>query len=395
MKIQLLKKREKFLKIFNNSVLYFFKKKNANNEFINTEYFINDNLNVIYPSKINRKHLADLVSEFKYHPKFYLRILQTIYTFLAIRWPIEIITSSDYITISTPIGAEEKWIFIPGNHSIRGIDLEKNRCFVFLKLGFNKEFLQSDANIRLKYKWLKTPKVFQLKETWYEEERVVGLPYNRLSSINLKKQIIIKAEKQLAKLYQKTNSKINIKKYIAQLCKSILSTLDSFLLELPDTEKYIIRNFVSEANLKLTNSFGNVNIDLVITHGDFQPGNILCSKKDFWIIDWEYSHQRSIFYDALVFDLDCRFSFGLATRLSKKIKKLANKNDYLKWTGQSLNNKNSFYLFVFFLEDLLLRINEISTESIKNKPEILSSYLTEISKVQEILIKNIINYHNN
>jgi len=393
LKIQLLKKRENFLEIFKESIEIFFKEQYLATNKVKVKYILNDNLNIVYPSKINREELRELVREFEYHPNIFRKFFQRIYCYVAIRPLFELLTGSEKLEISIPSSSKKKWVFIPGNHSIRVVDLEKNRCFVFLKFGFNKEFLQSDANIRLKYKWLKTPKVFQLKETWYEEERVVGLPWNRLSSINLKKQIIIKAEKQLAKLYQKTNSKINIKKYIPQLCKSILSTLGSFLLELPDKEKYIIRNFVREVNLKLTNSFGDVNIDLVITHGDFQPGNILCSKKDFWIIDWEYSNQRSIFYDALVFDLDCRFSFGLAKRLNKKIKKLANKNDYLKWTGQSLNNKNSFYLYVFFLEDLLLRINEVSTESIKNKSEILSSYLTEISKVQKILIKNIKNYY--
>ena len=130
-------------------------------------------------------------------------------------------------------------------------------------------------------------------------------------------------------------------------------------------------------------------VDLVITHGDFQPANILCSKDDFWIIDWEYSNRRSIFYDALVFDLECRFPIGLGARLNEKMNQLSTMKDYLNWTGQSLNNSNSYYFAIFFLEDLLLRMREVSSDLIKTKSAVLSTYLTEFSIIQEILINNI------
>jgi hypothetical protein len=393
LKIKLLRKKENFLKIFQKSIPLFFQEKYPNSIFINIEYIINDNLNIVYPSKINRNDLSELVAEFKYHPKAYRRILQTAYTFFAIRWPTEVITSSELIKISMPVEEAEKWIFIPGNHSIRAIDLKKNRCFVFLKHGFDKKFLQSDANIRLKYQWLKAPKVIQLKNHFYEEQRVIGLPWNRLSSIDLKNKVITRAQEELSKLYQKTIISVHIKDYVSELCNNILTMLDNSINELSARKKYIITNFLDKMNLMIVNSCGDLYIDLVITHGDFQPGNILCSKDDFWIIDWEYSNRRSIFYDALVFDLECRFPLGLATRLNKKIRELANINDYLKWTGVTLNKDKGYYFCVFFLEDLLLRMDEISIETKKNKSEFLSNYLNEFLEIQEILIKDNKNYH--
>jgi hypothetical protein len=122
LKIQLLRKREDFLEIFKKSVSVFFQEKYSHSDYINIEYVINDHLNIVYPSKINRNDLVDLVSEFKYNRKIYRRILQSAYTFLAIRWPLEAITSSGSIVISMPISAKERWIFIPGNHSIRVVD---------------------------------------------------------------------------------------------------------------------------------------------------------------------------------------------------------------------------------------------------------------------------------
>lgn len=391
MKIHLLRKRENFLKIFRKSISVFTQEKYQYTSHTNIDYIINDYLNIVYPSKINRNDLADLVSEFKYHRKFYRRILQFIYTFLAIRWPFEIITSSESMVISIPTVAKGRWVFIPGNHSIRVVDLDKNRCFVFLKSGFNNKFIESDVSIRLKNTWLKAPKVFQQNSGWYEEERVVGLPWNRLSSDDLKKKFIIKVQGQLSRLYRQTIVKTPLSSYTSQTCNNILSLLNASFFSLSGKDKSAIRNFVGAQKFLLDSCFDDENLDLVQTHGDFQPGNILCSKDDFWIIDWEYSNQRSIFYDALVFDLECRFPSGLSVRLDKKINELSVMNDYLKWTGRSLDNKKSYYFSIFFLEDLLLRMNEISVESIQAKSEALSDYLAEIPIIQELLIKYIKN----
>ena len=389
MRIQLLRRRESFLEIFQKSVSQFFQEKYSHVKHINIEYVVNDYLNIVYPSKINRNDLADLVSEFKYHPKAYRQILQSAYTFLAIRWPLEIITSSDTIVISMPISAKERRVFIPGNHSIRVIDLDENRCFVFFKSGFNNKFIESDANIRLEHSWLKTPEVIQQKNGWYEEQRVVGLPWNRLSSVDLKNKVIIGVQNQLSKLYRKTIVNAPIKDYVPQLCNNILSMLDTSFSVLSDKEKDIISNFVGELELLLGNYSSDINIDLVSTHGDFQPGNILCSKDDFWIIDWEYSNQRSIFYDALVFDLECRFPSGLGARFNKRINELGGMSDYLKWTGQPLDNNKSYYFSVFFLEDLLLKMDEISVDLIQTKSTALSAYLAELLIIQDVLIANI------
>jgi hypothetical protein len=389
LKIQILRKRENFLKIFQKSISVFFSKKYSHIKYMKIEYVINDYLNIIYPSNINRNDLADLVSEFKYHPKAYRRILQSAYTFLAIRRPLEIISSSELILISMPISAKERWVFIPGNHSIRVIDLDKNRCFVFLKSGFDSKFIESDVNIRLEHAWLKTPKVIQQKNGWHEEQRVVGLPWNRLSSVDLKKKVIVGVQNQLSKLYQKTVVNVPMIDYVPQLCNDILSMLEASFSSLSDEEKDIISNFTGELELLLSNYSSDVNIDLVSTHGDFQPGNILCSKDDFWIIDWEYSNQRSIFYDALVFDLECRFPSGLGARLNKKINELVSMSDYLKWTGQLLDNNKIYYFSVFFLEDLLLRMDEASADLILAKSEVLSAYLAELLIIQDVLITNI------
>lgn len=388
MRIQLLRKRENFLEIFQESVSVFFHEKYPHSRRLDIDYIANDYLNIVYPSNINRGDLTDLVVEYKYHRKLYRRILQSIYTYLAIRWPVEIVTSSELISIPIPYDARSRWVFIPGNHSIRVVDLDNNRCFVFLKTGFNNKFINSDAQIRLLHPWLKAPKVFHQKNDWYEEQRVVGLPWNRLSSNVLKKEVIIKAQEQLLKLYLQSAVKASVSNYTSKICNEIFSLLSTSFSSLSDESQVIIRNFVNELEFLLGNFFGDINIDLVCTHGDFQPGNILCSEDDFWIIDWEYSDQRSIFYDALVFDLECRSPSGLSMRLEQKINEMSNINTYLGWTGNALNAEKKHYFPIFFIEDLLLRMSEVSVESIHAKSDTLSPYLDELPAIQAILKVN-------
>ena len=182
---------------------------------------------------------------------------------------------------------------------------------------------------------------------------------------------------------------MKVKGYIIPICNKILSMLETSLIQLSKKNKKIISNFIKTSQMLLINFYPKKTIDLVLSHGDFQPANIICSENDFWIIDWEYSNYRSVFYDALVFELKCRFPLGLSKRFEIKLRKLDNKNNYLNWTGQSLNYDKKYYYLIFFLEDLFLRMDEISTNLIENKSNSLSTYLNEIEKIQKILIKSI------
>lgn len=88
---------------------------------------------------------------------------------------------------------------------------------------------------------------------------------------------------------------------------------------------------------------------------------------------------------ALVFDLECRSPSGLSIRLDKKINEMNGINTYLGWTGNTLNEGSKHYFPIFFIEDLLLRMNEISVQSIHAKSDALSVYLDELPAIQTIL----------
>lgn len=385
MKIKLLRKRENFLQIFQESSLAFFKQKYPNTSLPKVNYLINDHLNIVYPLHIDRNDLSNLVSEFKYHRNPFRRILQSIYVYLAIRKPFEFIASSSAVSISIPCNIGNQWIFIPGNHSIRVIDLERGRCFVFLKNGFNEKFIESDANVRASYPWLKAPKILHRGLGWYEEQRVIGLPLNRLLSNSLKEKIIDKARSQLSLLYLNSAEVVPANSYVAKICNKALILLEDSFPLVANRDKNVVRGFIDNIELLFNNSFSDERVYLACTHGDFHPGNILCSDDDFWIIDWEYADQRSIFYDALVFDLECRSLPGLSERFDEKVSQIYNSSTYLQWTGMALNKENRYYLLIFFIEDLLLRLNEVLADPVSEKFSALSIYSGQLEKIMATL----------
>ena len=385
MKIQLLKKRERFYEIFHDSVSSFLKEAIPQDSITDCSYRVNERLNIIYPCNIDRDQLRDLVSEFKYHKSFHRHILQTLYVYLAVRAPFEKFLSPEKIAVLVPKKDSGNWIFIPGNHSIRIIDIGTNSSRVFLKTGFNPEFIHSDAKTRMSYPWLLSPDVIEMGNGWFHEKRVVGLPLDRLPNKSIAEKKFVEATQQLSKLYDESSKSLSAVGYANQLCEEIFSLLEVELSLLTQEKKGFISTFVINLRAILVENLGSRYVTIVRTHGDFQPGNILCSEEKIWIIDWEYSCSRSIFYDALVFDLKCRAPLRLSERLDTALETLNDKTGYLSWTGEILDAENRHYFLIFLIEDMLLRIKEVAAAPIYDKGKVLQSYLDEIVNINIVI----------
>ena len=400
MRIELLRKREDFDDIFVSSITSFWLEKfewrgtieSETTKTKGTNFLSNSFLNVVYPANIKRKQLSILTSEFLYHPNFFRRMAQTLYTTFAVRKPFELFLSTPSIVIIDPPEDCNNWIFIPGNHSIRVIDVIANRCFVFVKTGFNIEFLKADALARSQNEWLPSPSILEQGNGWYEEQRVVGLPLNRLSSLTQRANILDRANAALAKLYSQSNHSSSVRHYCESIAHQVKELLETSLSKLPSDDLSKIQEFIENMQLLLKN-YEDESILVALTHGDFQPGNLLCTEDDFWIIDWEYSAKRSIFYDALVFDLESRFTNDLSIRFFSLLEKLELGDDFYHWTGHSLNWKNKYYLPIFLLEDLLVRLQEVAVEPIYTKSELLAGCLSEFLKIKVPLTQIFSNQH--
>ena len=148
------------------------------------------------------------------------------------------------------------------------------------------------------------------------------------------------------------------------------------LYKIDDKEKFIM------AFEKISSSIETKEINVVVTHGDFQPANIIIdSTNDYsaYVIDWEYSKQRYFLYDVLVFEVEARKTIGLAERLK------ALNPDKFNWICQSLNikyldSKNDL-IKVFLLEDFRLRIEELQIPTLKQKSWNLENFIKEVDYI--------------
>lgn len=394
MRLDLLLKRENFPQVFEKSFTKYLSDVFGVVAFVNWtdkskskgSLFANRKLNVIYSKNIDRIKLRSIVSEYAYHPNLLRHFLQKTYINLAMcsyfEWffvnakvEVELQVNSCVVDLSS-------LCIIPGNHSIRIIDLNASRCRVILKEGFDAKFIKNEINLREKYRFLPIPKLlnFDSKGFWYEEEQVSALPLNRVSSQDLKDKVLLSSQFFLLRLYEETLVKVNVGNYTELLYDSC----DSLIKKLPNIYSKVNKNRVRNILTLLRASLGELkaqDIKLVQSHGDFQPANILIDNIDqkLYLIDWEYSCMRSVYYDALVFATQSRSPQGL----SKRIWMISNEiNTSWNWCIKDTNTKlTKTELIIFLIEDLIVRLSELQIPHMINKDEGLDNWIQEIEQM--------------
>jgi hypothetical protein len=390
MRLDLLLKREDFVQTFEQSFAKYLSdvfgvvaivnwKGNSKS---NTSLLANYKLNVIYSKNINRIKLRSIVSEYAYHPNALRRFLQETYIQLAVCTYFEWFFVKTRVKVNPWISDLNGLCIIPGNHSIRIIDLEASSCRVILKEGFNAQFIKNEICLREKYKFLPTPKLLNVDSEglWYEEVQVSALPLNRISDRNIKEKALLEAHRDLVNLYGLTLERVNANNYFKSLNKSCYDLVDR-LPSVYDQEeknriKFVLRRLM--ANIDANSVY---RVELVQSHGDFQPANILISNssQQLYLIDWEYTAKRSVYYDALVFSTKCRSPKGLARR----VELVMHETDISwKWCVENANAKLSkLDLIVFLIEDLMVRLLELQIPDMINKDSGLEIWSNEVKKM--------------
>ena len=344
------------------------------------KFLVNDKLNVIYNNNLKRDKLTELTAEFCYNANFVKNILQKIYVQFATIKVFDKFLSKYTVSLTNCQDEFSKWVFIPGNHSIRIIDLQKNRCVVIMKDGFNEKFLKNEINTRKDYPYLPIPKLitYNINNFYYEEERIVGLPYNRVADQETRNKSLKRILKLFLKLYKETHLVKEKNNYINMLRKDFDHAIDNLPPVYKSEDKQKIIMLFEEISKSITAK----EINLAKTHGDFQPANIIIDSNQnnrSYVIDWEYSKQRCFLYDVLVFEVQARKTIGLAER----IKMLD--MDKFKWIYQSLDipylDLKDEMIKVFLLEDLCLRIEELKIPTLKHKSLNLENFIKEVEHI--------------
>lgn len=127
----------------------------------------------------------------------------------------------------------------------------------------------------------------------------------------------------------------------------------------------------------IASSNRSVQLNTCITHGDFQPGNVLTDGENLWLIDWEYYDRRSVLYDYFTWTLKARHPNGLGKRLDALVSGNGSASMLDVW-GFKQTGSISALVAVFLIEDLAVKLREIYSPAIFDKSYSLRPWISEV-----------------
>lgn len=355
---------------------------------------VNAKLNLIFPAQCDTVSLRGLGAEYAHHPQFMRRILQQAYVHYALSRPLRRAFSSAWVDVLPWPEALSNWCILPGNHAIRIIDLVHNECIVLRKSHFNPALLENVTRMRKNFPELPGPRLLEDRSQlgWYREERVTGLPLNRLADPDTALQSLNAARQAMAGLYRLTL----IMEPFSEWLDDRLQRITAAVAELPTVYGLEIRAKILNLAHKMSNWLrhhmqieSRMALPTALTHGDFQPANVLvpAMRKDglVYLIDWEYTDRRCVWYDSLVFDLRSRFPMGLAKRVVEWLKDSSQQQASLAWCGDAaVGWKAENCIRIFLLEDLLLRLTDAKIPELQQQQSGFLCFLNEMRRLEVI-----------
>lgn len=190
-------------------------------------------------------------------------------------------------------------LIYPCNKKIRIFDFKHGLVHTVLKKKFPDIYIARETEFRQTHHEDFVPQIQKTGVNYYSEKIINGRPLARIYDAAFVERCQNQAFQNLISLTP-TDNQVNAKEYVESLkatCLEQLKTKESFSDS--KTVEYLF-NWFSEVDDK---EF----LSLVVSHGDFQPGNIWYDddNKKVVIIDWETVKMRSRFYDhaALYYNL--------------------------------------------------------------------------------------------
>ena len=234
-------------------------------------------------------------------------------------------------------------------------------------------------------------KQWNIEEKWYEEDYVDG-EYD-FSKIPLdSKNVLHKFCTQLVPhikrlmLFQKPKPRSTL-----EYTEEIIAALDISRLkyqEISAREASSAKNFINDIAAELHNK-GNHTVQLVFTHGDFCPANMLNTKDGLIVVDWESAKYRSALFDFYSYFFHrhaCRnvaidnVAFEIKEGLTAIISELNNSATEI---STSLLNLGKFYRWIFYLEYVSRLIEREATDKDLNVSRFLIGYIDSFKKYEK------------
>ncbi len=214
---------------------------------------------------------------------------------------------------------DEHQMWMPGNHRIRKFDFARRIIRVYPKTGFSTEGMEKEIEIRQKYAsqfaWILPLTVHSQTNACFDEPLLETVPINRLSKPSHQTKATTQASDALKALHQLHRESISSQSYIDIKHSQYAAAKERIHRHFPglcfDNIEKILKK-AADYILQIPS------ITLSMTHGDFQPGNVLVSQdsdEKIWIIDWEDAGIRASIYDPMTWILKSRAPQGIGQRI--------------------------------------------------------------------------------
>ena len=257
-------------------------------------------------------------------------------------------------------------LILGGNNRLRILDLQAQHVYFVLKDGFDKQSVRREVEIRQIVQSSHIPEVLYLAPdgTWFEQRYIRGAALNRLPSGRDPLPFEEQAIRLLAKWAANTVETVSIADYSRSLLDQIEAHLATRVPDGLEHMKAQVRTWARALCVAIERlaALEGSSIELALSHGDFQPGNILLEGNHLWVTDWEYNARRQRHYDILVYGLRSRFARGLANRIGRLIADHRVFHEPPWWACPHLSEmppeRLRLVLLVFLLEDLLWRVQD-------------------------------------
>lgn len=354
-------------------------------------------LNVIFAPTLSTRQLRRATKEYSYHKNVLQRVLRHIYVMIHTNAILKHILNINRIVINPLPNGLENCCIIPGNHVIRIANYKKNSCTVYLKPQYQIERINSAIKVRQRFN-IPGPELLSVghEGNWFEESLIDGIPLDRVSDEGKREKALLAAKHILIDLYIESLDSVRLTSWLPEKnCQ--FETLIEGIPEIynPATIARIRSLFELLQEVIVTQFYDKSiapSVPVAVTHGDFQPANILVpfgeTISKVWLIDWEYCADRCVWYDELVFKLMTRAPVGLASRLVLWLEgtndpknKLESSRlltvDDLVPIDASIENYR-LCLFTFLIEELLFRLEDTKIPFLKKPSEGFLIFIGEI-----------------
>ncbi|MCL2326823.1 MAG: aminoglycoside phosphotransferase family protein, partial [Proteobacteria bacterium] len=217
--------------------------------------------------------------------------------------------------LSSPIPNASCLMIMPGNQRFRTFDFLHNTILVTPKHNFSAQGIQNEIQLRqrLSPSLSFIPPCQQLPNDAFTEPLLNAFPLNRLNRIAQHKAEA-KAFQCLQKLHQIDTINLASAHYLSQKRTQFEAAKAQLIKKFGGLNLHRLDTLYNcaEKNLRLTQT-----IQTSLTHGDFQPGNILArnDNPDPIFIDFEDAAPRASAYDYLTYQLRTHAPRGLAQRI--------------------------------------------------------------------------------